>query len=115
MTRTNQNSWRDLKAKWCVSTNHVIFLKLKVTQNEIYYHFGAACQWQFEVVVHPGVLMCSHYIQSFDFQNRDTVALAQFAEHFISTHPPLPEINDYPFENMWWTCLPHATFLSPTV
>lgn len=59
--------------------------------------------------------MCSHYIRSTEFANRDTAALAQFSEDFISTYPPLPDINDYRFENQWWTALAHATFPSSTV
>ena len=92
---------------WCQSW--------RLSQNEIYILYGAACQWEIPVTVHPGVVMCSHYVQSFHFSNRDSAALARFAEEFISTCPPPPEIHDYQFENQWWTSLAQATVPSPTV
>lgn len=80
------------------------------SQNEIFLHFGATHQWQFPVEVHPRVVMCSCYIQSLDFKNCDTLFLIQFAEDFISTHPPLPKVHNCPLNNQWWTTLYCATF-----
>ena len=85
------------------------------SQNEIFLHFGATHQWQFPVEVHPRVVMCSCYIQSLDFKNCDTLFLIQFAEDFISTHPPLPKVHNCPLNNQWWTTLYCATFSSPMV
>ena len=97
----------DEPTSWCQG--------LKVIQNKIYVLYGATCQWDSPVAVHPGVLMCSCYIQSFHFANQDTATLTQFAEEFISTYPPPSEIHNYQFENQWWTILTQVTFPSPMV
>lgn len=67
------------------------------------------------VEVPPGILMCSKYIKSNDFVNKDMVALASFSETFLLTHPPLPAVYNYAFENKWWDCLPQVMFPSTMV
>ena len=52
--------WVDEPTSWCQG--------LKVIQNEIYVLYGATCQWDSPVAVHPGVLMCSRYINCFTLQ-----------------------------------------------